>query len=41
MDLFDVIPAFEALKVTDVEEVLKNHFKKEALSVCQVQKKKS
>ncbi|MBH0155949.1 insulinase family protein [Fictibacillus sp. 5RED26] len=41
MDLFDVIPVFESLTVPDVEEVLQNHFKKEAMTVCQVQKKKS
>ncbi|MCM3717094.1 EF-P 5-aminopentanol modification-associated protein YfmH [Fictibacillus phosphorivorans] len=41
MDLFDVIPVFESLQVSDVEEVLKNHFKKEAMTVCQVRKKKS
>ncbi|WNB90336.1 EF-P 5-aminopentanol modification-associated protein YfmH [Bacillus sp. NEB1478] len=41
MDLFDVIPEFEGLRVSDVEEVLQSHFNKEAMSVCQVQKKKS
>ncbi|MBN3555289.1 insulinase family protein [Fictibacillus nanhaiensis] len=41
MDLFDVIPVFESLTVRDVKEVLQNHFKKEAMTVCQVQKKKS
>ncbi|MBD7964223.1 EF-P 5-aminopentanol modification-associated protein YfmH [Fictibacillus norfolkensis] len=41
MDLFDVIPVFESLTVRDVESVLQNHFKKEAMTVCQVQKKKS
>jgi predicted Zn-dependent peptidase len=41
MDLFDVIPVFESLQASDVEEVLQNHFKKEAMTVCQVRKKKS
>lgn len=41
MDLFDVIPVFESLTVHDVESVLQNHFKKEAMTVCQVKKKKS
>ncbi|OOE10869.1 EF-P 5-aminopentanol modification-associated protein YfmH [Fictibacillus arsenicus] len=41
MDLFDVIPVFESLQASDVEEVLQSHFKKEAMTVCQVRKKKS
>jgi predicted Zn-dependent peptidase len=41
MDLFDVIPVFESLQVNDVEEILQNHFKQEAMTVCQVQKKQS
>jgi predicted Zn-dependent peptidase len=41
MDLFDVIPVFESLEVSEVEQVLNTHFNKEAMTICQVQKKKS
>ncbi|MFC0188831.1 EF-P 5-aminopentanol modification-associated protein YfmH [Fictibacillus aquaticus] len=41
MNLFDVIPALEALSADDAERVLKSHFADEAMTVCTVRKKPS
>jgi predicted Zn-dependent peptidase len=41
MDLFDVIPALEALSVEDADRVLRSHFAEDAMTVCTVRKKPS
>ncbi|EIT85144.1 putative processing protease [Fictibacillus macauensis ZFHKF-1] len=39
MNLFDVIPTFEGLRVEGLQEVLASHFQESQLTICQVKKK--